>query len=110
MKKSRFLALGLSVLMVGALASSAMAAPRGKVVNHRQCNQVNRIQQGVRNGSLTRPEAYRLSQNQMKINRYERIAKADGRITPNEFRKLDRMQDRQNAAIYAQKNDRQFRY
>lgn len=110
MKKSRFLALGLSVLMVGALAGSAMAAPRGKVVNNRQCNQTHRIQEGFRSGSLTRPEAYRLSKNQMKINRYERIAKADGRITPSEFRKLDRMQDRQNAAIFTQKHDRQYRY
>lgn len=107
MKKSRFLALGLSVLMVGALAGSAFAAPRGQVVNKRQCNQMNRIHQGVRSGDLNRREAYRLSQNQWEINRVERIARADGRITPKEFRKLDHLQDRQNKAIYKQKNDRQ---
>jgi hypothetical protein len=110
MKKSRILALGLSVLMVGAMTGSALAAPRGKILNQRQCNQAQRIQQGLRSGQLTRPEAYKLTQNQMKINRYERIARADGRITPLEYKKLSTMQNRQNTAIYKEKNDRQNRY
>lgn len=107
MKKSRFLAMGLSVLMVGALAGSAFAAPRNRVVNNRQFTQMERIQQGFYSGRLTRPEAYRLSKNQAKINQYKRIAYADGRLSPNEYRKLDRLQDRQNAVIFQQKHDRQ---
>lgn len=107
MKQSRFLALGLSVLMIGALAGSAFAAPPNRVLNKRQAHQMERIHQGFHSGRLTRPEAYRLSKNQAKIDHYKRIAYADGRLSPNEYRKLDRMQDRQSAAILKQKHDRQ---
>lgn len=110
MKKSQMTALGLSVLMAASLAGSAFAGPLGKSVNCREYRQDSRIMQGVRSGSLTRPEANKLVKGQYQINRYERIARADGRISPQEFRKLQAMQQRQNIAIYNQKHDNQYRY
>lgn len=110
MKSMKIAALGLSALMIVTMAGSAFAGPLGKVTNHRQCRQESRINQGVRTGQLTRQETFKLAQNQRKINRYEQIARADGRISPKEFRKLDNMQDRQNRVIFQQKHDRQFRY
>ncbi len=110
MKNTRVLALSLSVLVGFGLIGSAFAGERGKIVNNRQVRQEKRIEQGVRSGQLTRKEAFHLQQSQRRIDRYEKIARADGRINPQEARKLDRMQDRQNKVIYNQKHDKQERH
>jgi hypothetical protein len=110
MKTVRVLALGLSAMMVLSMAGSAFAAERGHVVNHREFHQDHRIKQGVRSGELTRKEAWKLSRNEHRINRYEKIARADGHISPKEFHKMERMQNRESHAIYKQKHDRQDRH
>lgn len=110
MKKLQMAALGLSALMLVSLGGSAFAGPLGKNVNCREHRQDSRIMRGIYNGSLTRQEAFQLSKGQNKIERYERIARSDGRLSPREFAKLQSMQNRQNVAIYRQKHDNQFRY
>ncbi len=109
MKSLRIAALGLSALMMVSLAGSAFAGPFGKVTNHREYRQEHRIHQGVRSGQLTRQEAFKLAKGQRQIDRYEHVARADGKITPKEFHRLDNMQDRQNRAIFRQKHDGQSR-
>lgn len=110
MKSSRVLALSLSALMLGLLAAPSFAGVRGQMVNRRQDNQWERIQYGIRSGELTKQEAAKLRQNQQAIQHYERVARADGHITPQEARKIDQMQDRQNKAIFREEHDRQNRY
>jgi hypothetical protein len=110
MNKQQVLALGLSVLSITALAGPAMAGHRGHEVNQRQERQMDRIQQGERSGELTKGEAHRMMKNERRINNFERTARADGKIGPGEFRKLERMQNRESNAIYKQKHDGQERH
>jgi hypothetical protein len=110
MKTNKLFAAGLSLLLLGSVAGAAFAGPYGHRVNERQERQADRIHQGIRSGELTRPEAHRLMQNEHQINRYERVARADGRISPKEHRRLERMQNHESHAIYHQKHDRQERH
>ena len=132
MKKQKILALGLSMLTLASLAGPALAAPKwwNNNVNNNynnnwnnngwnnnrwnnannNCNQNYRIQQGFRNGNLTRGEANRLFQGERRMDRAERIARADGRISPWEARQLNQMQFQQNRAYNREMYDRQYRY
>lgn len=110
MLNSRVAALGLSLLMVGAMAGSAFAGTFGKNVNYREARQSNRIQHGVQDGQLTRNEARNLRQGQRRVDRFERVARSDGHISSKEFQKLERMQNRQSNNIYKQAHDRQNRF
>ena len=109
MKKNQALALALGVLCAISLVNPTLAETRGQAVNQRQQMQVQRIQQGVKNGELTRREARHLKQNERRINRYEEHARADGKMSPQEFHKLGRMQHRESMAIHQQKHDLQER-
>jgi CRISPR/Cas system-associated endoribonuclease Cas2 len=79
------------------------------VARQKQQNQVHRIQQGVRSGELTRPEAHRLAREQKHINREKRLARADGQVTRREKVHIRQDQNRANRDIYHQKHDAQSR-
>ncbi|MDX2086075.1 MAG: hypothetical protein SFZ03_11890 [Candidatus Melainabacteria bacterium] len=68
-----------------------------------------RIHHGVRSGRLTYPEAKRLAYGQHRLNRMEQRFRADGYLSHPERQHLRTAWNRQNARIYRQKNDRQFR-
>lgn len=81
---SRIAALTLLVSLVGAAASSAMAAepkdnawqknhPRREQVNHRLAVQNKRIRTEVKEGDLTRPQAAALHRDDRQIRREERL-------------------------------------
>ena len=80
------------------------ATPR---IDQRQVEQQKRIDQGVASGQLTPKEAAGLQKRETKIANDEAAAKADGKVTAKERRKLDREQDRASKAIYKQKHDGQ---
>ena len=66
-----------------------------------------RIDNGQRDGSLTRGEANRLDRGQDRINRYEANARSDGRVSPYERGRIDQMQNNQSQRIYdARHNER----
>ena len=90
----------VAVLAVFALALPAAANPQ----EHRQDE---RIGQGVASGELTRHEAKNLREQQRHIDRAQRRAKKDGKVTEAEARHVDNMQDRASANIHHQKHDRQ---
>jgi hypothetical protein len=95
------------VLVFGAMFfAHAQSTPR---VHQKQDNQVNRIQQGVQSGELTRAEAGKLARDQRQIQQKKNLAKADGVVTPRERRHIRRDQRASSADIYRQKNDRQSR-
>jgi hypothetical protein len=79
------------------------------LVDERQQNQRQRIQQGVASGELTRAEAVDARQNQRSIRRSERRAKADGVVTPAERAKLQHKQNRASRKLRRDKHDAQER-
>lgn len=108
MIKLKTLAASATLALAGigafAQAASAPATPR---VDQREVKQDARIQQGVASGELNAKETYRLEKEQAVINKAETKAKADGKVTPQERRKLHHMQNRASKDIRTQKHDGQ---
>jgi hypothetical protein len=66
-----------------------------------------RIDNGQRDGSLTRGEANRLDRGQNRIDHYQANARSDGRVSPYERGRIDQMQNNQSQRIYnARHNER----
>ncbi|MGH6911748.1 MAG: hypothetical protein ACREE0_08395 [Phenylobacterium sp.] len=78
-------------------------------INQRQAQLDRRIDQGVRNGSLTRREAYRLRGEFTQIARLEARYRVNG-LTGWERADLDRRFDGLSAEIRAQRHDDQYGY
>ena len=100
----------ISVAVAGvlalAIAAPAMADP---VIDQRQADQEQRIDQGIGSGQLTAAEAARLERGQARIERMERRALADGRLDPRERRRIMHAQEVQSRHIYREKHDNQKR-
>ena len=100
--------LGLSSLAVlaqpGAPASQGAGLDRA---THRNALQQQRIDAGVRDGSLTTREAARLERGQARVARQEFRAGRDGQVTAGEQRHIERLQDRQSRRIHRQRHDGQ---
>ena len=75
----------------------------------RDVNQQRRIEQGVASGELTKREAARLERGQARDNAAQARAGADGKVGPNEQRRLQRQENRQSRRIYREKHDAQQR-
>lgn len=109
MNKFKLLAAGLGLAVV-AVPTVASAQP-WQSVNQRQANLDRRIDVGVRNGSLTRAEAFRLRAEFRQIARLEyRYRRSAPGLTLWERRDLDRRFDRLSRQIRYERNDRQDRY
>ncbi|MBV6423658.1 MAG: hypothetical protein NAOJABEB_01459 [Steroidobacteraceae bacterium] len=98
----------LAALALGALVAGTAVAGTPRL-DHREHNQRQRIEQGVRSGELTRPETRRLVKGQMHLRRMEAHAKADGTVTARERARLEWNADKQSARIHRQKHDAQDR-
>lgn len=81
--------------------------PYSQQVNARQDRQMERIQAGMRKGSLTRAEFRELMQEQNQIRAMEQHFRADGFIDAREFQRLDHALERADLSIRAEKHDRQ---
>lgn len=88
------------VLGLGLFATLAMGE-----VDQRLQNQDQRIENGVKSGALNSNEAARLEAGQKRVKNAEAKAKADGTVTKQEARKLNRMQNRQSRKIKRLKNN-----
>lgn len=95
------------VVVFFSLVTTVIFAQRTPGINHRQHHQHARIHNGVQSGELNRREATRLRAEQRGIRRTERRAKADGTVTRQERRRIDRRQDMASRDIYRQKHDAQ---
>ena len=82
---------------------------RDPLVNARQGAQQARINQGVRSGQLTRPEATQLRQQERAVRAEERAYKSDGKVTPAERKDLHQGLNQASKDIYQQKHDAQTR-
>jgi len=74
-------------------------------IERRDARDDRRIQNGVRDGSLTHGEANRLEHGQNRIDRYEARARSDGVVTPGERNRIDGMQNRESRQIYADRHN-----
>lgn len=104
--------IALSAVMLFSTASHAdgyWAAnhPRRAEVNQRLANQHQRINAGVRDGSLTPHEAHKLRREDRTIRAEERAMAAEhnGHITKGEQRMLNRQENRTSRQIYRERRD-----
>jgi hypothetical protein len=102
-----------TLLTLGLIAAGATAAnayhPSGNGIDRRQWNQERRLEQGLRNGSLTLREYARLKQEQQRIQALESWARRDGVITPHERYQLRRAQHHASRHIYHERHDGEYR-
>jgi hypothetical protein len=71
----------------------------------RNINQQQRIEQGVKSGSLGKRETARLERGEARIDRAEARAGADGKVGPREQRRIQRAENRESRRIYREKHD-----
>lgn len=107
---SRSLILTAALLVAGAASASAQGWgwstwSRGDDVDARQARQMERIERGYRDGSLTPGEAAGLIEQQRRIAEAERRAKWDGYVDPYERARLRAMQDDASRSIAAERRD-----
>lgn len=96
----------VTAALVAAVPGLAQAyGPSTREVDKRQLNQEIRIQQGLRDGSLTRYEAARLKVEQDRIQRLETEARRDGFVSAAERERLRRAQNAASRSIYQERHD-----
>src|SRR2546421_11552428 len=75
----------------------------------RNVNQQQRIEQGVKSGSLTNRETARLERGQARDSRLEARAGADGHVSAKEQRRIQKNENKQSRRIHREKHDDQQR-
>ena len=103
MKRVLFAVIGMAILMTG----MAYAEADRLVIDQRQANQEQRIDQGVASGQLNKREANRLNREQRHINRMENRVKADGVVTKKERARIGAAQNRASRHLAREKHDLQ---
>ena len=93
----------MTILMSGI----AYAQTNTPVIDERQANQEQRIDQGVASGQLNEREANRLNKQQEHVNKMEDRAKSDGVMTKRERARIGAAQHRASRHIAREKHDRQ---
>lgn len=101
--------IAVALVSLALAASTAMAQTATPRVTKREVKQQARINQGVKNGELTKREAVKVEAQQAKINRDKKQAKADGVVTPRERAKLTHEQNRASMNIYVKKHNKRVR-
>jgi hypothetical protein len=66
------------------------ATPSTPKLDQREANQQQRIDKGVQSGALTQKEAAHLQKKEDRLAKHEAKAKADGKVTRQERRRLER--------------------
>lgn len=83
------------------------SSQRAQADTQRNIDQQRRIDNGVRDGSLTTHEASRLERGQAHVDSREARAGADGHVGAAEQRRIARADNRQSARIHRQRHDAQ---
>jgi hypothetical protein len=115
MKITKLAPIAVALMMLTVSAGSAFADPHHGWGNDHRGNghwgqRDNRIHQGIRNGSLTRPEARRLMVGERRLDRAHRVAMRDGDINRREAYRLRELRQQQNRNIHREMRDRQNRW
>ncbi|MDP3173577.1 MAG: hypothetical protein Q8M88_03990 [Phenylobacterium sp.] len=105
--KRFMISVAAASLLAATIPAVASAAP-WQTINQRQANLERRIDQGVRKGDLTRPEAQRLRGQFNQLAQLERqYRRSGGGLDMRERRDLDRRFDRLSQQVFAERHDRQ---
>ena len=106
--RNLLLAAAGTLCATGALmAQGTPTQKREAVETQRDVNQQKRILQGEKSGQLTPKEAGRLERQEGRIDKAEGKAAADGHVSKQEARHINRMQNRESRRIHRQKHDAQ---
>lgn len=109
MKKFALVLASLGIA-AASLPATAQAAPGDASIAGRQATIDARIDQGIRTGALTRPEAVRLRTEFRNLRALElRYQHSGGGLNPAERRDLERRYDLLSAKVRVQKHDVQHR-
>jgi hypothetical protein len=99
-----------TLLVIGvATATLAVNSAQAAGINKREAAQRHSIQQGIEDGSLTRPEAKRLVNGQKRLEVKEQHFRSDGELTRRERVNLQSTADINRGRIYRQRHDDQVR-
>lgn len=99
----------LAALVLLLSVQTAEAHPHGKNMK-RQVNQHQRIKHGMKSGQLTPREAKALRMQQRQIAGMKRVARADGWVSPQERKIINRAQRNANRNIYYKKHNAMHRH
>jgi opacity protein-like surface antigen len=102
--KKLLLAVCAMTLMMSGIVFAQAETP---VIDQRQINQDQRIDQGVASGQLNEREANRLNKQQGRIGKMEDRAMSDGVMTKRERARIGAAQNRASRHVARQKHDRQ---
>lgn len=101
-------AVAISLIAASVAIPSVAEAQRHQPIDQRQHNILNRIDRGVRNGSLTRNEAQRLRTEFRGLERLEYRYRANG-LSVRERNDLNRRYDVLSQRVRYERRDRQDR-
>ena len=101
--------LTLAAALASAFVVAGTATASAHSVEKRQINQRLAIEQGRQTGSITWIEGRRLRAEQQRIQRMEKILKADGYLSASDRRILANMQNEARRNIIAEKTDNRRR-
>src|SRR2546421_11004731 len=94
----------IAVAVAGLFSAAVSAQTVGSEVQ-RDVNQQQRIEQGLKSGSLTTREAGRLERGEARIDRMEANALKDGNLSPAEKARIQRAQNRESREINRLQNN-----
>jgi hypothetical protein len=100
---------GVALSLLGGTAAGAQSRGQWEPINQRQANLERRIDQGVRNGALTRPEAKRLRADFRSLAQLETRYRRSSGLDTRERSDLQRRFDALSARIRFERHDRQDR-
>lgn len=105
MKKILAIGLMTGIILVMVAGSVFAGNTYDPVISDRIAEQQKRIDEGIASGQLTRAEADILQDNLNWIKAEETRLKADGKLTPKEGARLNKMLDRNSNMIYKKKHN-----
>ena len=85
------------------------SSQRAQADTQRNINQQTRINNGVKDGSLTNHEAAKLERGQSHVDAREARAGADGHVSAGEQRRIARADKRQSTRIHHERHDAQVK-
>jgi len=100
MMNRTLIATALSLACAGAFAQTTAAS-----TTQRDVNQQTRIENGLKDGSLTTREAGRLEQQEAHVDRLQARDLKDGKLSPAERAQLNAAQNKVSANIAAERHD-----
>jgi hypothetical protein len=89
----------VAALLAAAFAAGAQAQTAASTEVQRNADQQQRIQDGLKDGSITTQEAAKLEKGQAKVDKLEAKGNRSGSLSAREKAKIDNAQDKQSAAI-----------